>query len=849
VNRPSSSARRIWLSLLAAVILQFGFHNPALGQPAFSKPGYGTIYYGGANMPARRILKFDGTGVTCADDPVLLMSVCTITGTGGGTIDGSGAAGEVTVWADADTLTSESAFSYKSHEGMKFLNFVDEAGRQLQIGVTGNSGVCNGDCDDPGLLCAIHANCTGCSNGCTQIWDKTKPSIFSGNSWSLGLATGNASGTMYFQSYDNMTFYNADATVKRLELHSTGGVPDYATIYGDTYVDDLTGTGTRCVNVSDTGLLGAAACGTVDGSGTAGEVTFWSDTDTVTSDSGFCYDPTENQFFVNRSCVDPGVGGDASGIVVDRNVWVIGDGADSNYYFMAYGADPQWLGYRAQGREATPTIVTDGNRLIHIRGTGYDGAPTNGYWAIGGYMDIVADGNWVADTSSPAKWMLYLTPSGSQTPIKVGEWKPGEFRILSAGTTPSLYLEGSGGDGAISYDSSGTPEFRPNRAWRMVEDLPLHIGGAAGYWSLKYDEAVDDQLLLSTTKTGTASITDPMYEILVGATPTADQQVFGIAKGTQDSNTPLFTVDEDGDVEFAGSLTATDLECAGCVDGDDVHSSIAGAGLQWVAGSPDTLATESTESEFLHPDVIGDALVCGAGTAGQVQLRVGKPMEYCDNSATPAIKYAAYGNSSGDATTVSCASCVALGTETAGDYVDSATADQGLVAAGTEKLNLGLKVCSSGQVLKRTADSKWDCAADATGGGGTGILSASTCMKLSGVNNVYVASGTCADSSESLVLTQVENAITLSDLRCRGSVDPGAGKSVSITGRYGACGSLSTSGTFTCSLTGGSGVPPSCTAGAATMAVGDEECWSLLLQPGGAFTSKMAVNCTLAATG
>jgi len=46
-----------------------------------------------------------------------------------------------------------------------------------------------------------------------------------------------------------------------------------------------------------------------------------------------------------------------------------------------------------------------------------------------------------------------------------------------------------------------------------------------------------------------------MFEILVGTTPTANQQVFGIAKGTQATNTPLFTVDEDGDGDFAGGLT------------------------------------------------------------------------------------------------------------------------------------------------------------------------------------------------------------------------------------------------------------------------------------------------------
>lgn len=131
--------------------------------------------------------------------------------------------------------------------------------------------------------------------------------------------------------------------------------------------------------------------------------------------------------------------------------------------------------------------------------------------------------------------------------------------------------------------------------------------------------------------------------------------------------------------------------------------------------------------------------------------------------------------------------------------------------------------------------------------GGSGLVSASTCMNLSGVNTVYMGNATCIDSAESRIVQQVKSSTTLSNLQCRASADPGIGKSVSVTGRFGTCGSLSPSGTFTCSLTGGFGVPV-CTAGAATMVVGDDQCWSLILQPGGVFTTKVAVNCTMEGT-
>ena len=59
-----------------------------------------------------------------------------------------------------------------------------------------------------------------------------------------------------------------------------------------------------------------------------------------------------------------------------------------------------------------------------------------------------------------------------------------------------------------------------------------------------------------------------------------------------------------------------------------------------------TLTTDSTEADFLA----SGALTCGASTQGKAQVHT-TPLQYCDNAGTPTLRYAAYGSSTGVATT------------------------------------------------------------------------------------------------------------------------------------------------------------------------------------------------------
>lgn len=149
---------------------------------------------------------------------------------------------------------------------------------------------------------------------------------------------------------------------------------------------------------------------------------------------------------------------------------------------------------------------------------------------------------------------LYAKDDGGGTTVLYFEDSAGTVTSCIAGAgTPA------GSDTQMQYNNNGAFGAISGFVWDdtyvRVNDDQRFAFGTDPNWTIEYDEAVDDQLLFLTANTTCTATTDPMFEIIVGASPTADQQVFGVAKGTQSSNTALFTVDEDGDGVFAGSLT------------------------------------------------------------------------------------------------------------------------------------------------------------------------------------------------------------------------------------------------------------------------------------------------------
>lgn len=128
--------------------------------------------------------------------------------------------------------------------------------------------------------------------------------------------------------------------------------------------------------------------------------------------------------------------------------------------------------------------------------------------------------------------------------------------ILSTATINSVTAVDATTEDAIEATIFDADAQDVSGIWELQDDVVARYGTDAD-WSVEYDEAVDNQLLFLTANTSAVATTDPMFEILVGSAATANQEVFGVGRGTQASNTALFTVDEDGDGIFTGALNIT----------------------------------------------------------------------------------------------------------------------------------------------------------------------------------------------------------------------------------------------------------------------------------------------------
>ncbi len=160
-----------------------------------------------------------------------------------------------------------------------------------------------------------------------------------------------------------------------------------------------------------------------------------------------------------------------------------------------------------------------------------------------------------------------------------------------------------------------------------------------------------------------------------------------------------------------------------------------GAGILTTASATDTVtvATASGETDFLA----SGALTCGASTQGRAQVHT-TPLQYCDNTATPVLQYAAYGASDGDA----------LAGDSATSFFDAGTIEAARGGTGDD---------TSGTTgMPRITSGNW------TYDAGISHLAASTSADLAGVLSDEEGSGQAVFDNSPTFVTQITSPVVIS---------------------------------------------------------------------------------------
>ena len=188
-------------------------------------------------------------------------------------------------------------------------------------------------------------------------------------------------------------------------------------------------------------------------------------------------------------------------------------------------------------------------------------------------------------------------------------------------------------------------------------------------------------------------------ELPITSTTPADGHLL-LYDGVTDNQYENVAVSGDATITAAGVLTVTAISTCGggsntymdsgggCDDISTLYEAIGSNNID-----PDRLNGDSVDDNLLDFAVlaalssnadflVSGALTCGASTQGKSQVHT-TPLQYCDNAATPALQYAAYGDSSGNATGLTCTDCVGP-TDIATDGVSADELNAGGVTAELE---------------------------------------------------------------------------------------------------------------------------------------------------------------------
>jgi len=427
-----------------------------------------------------------------------------------------------------------------------------------------------------------------------------------------------------------------DSTDSLLKSRENGG--SLVTYFSDANKPVL-GTGT-------TGTLGVANGGTGITSGTSGGIPYYSGSTTIASSAALTANlpvfgggagsaPIVGTRSGNTTQVVTTTGSQTSGRCVEID-------ASGNHIQSAAGCGSGTGGTAGSPlfvQTATATAITSTTETTLIgTGVGSKTIPVNWFTANGTVMDVRTSGKYSTGAvpgtlqlklkfgSTVVAQTVAFTPLVSVTDGVYSAWIRLVARTVGASGTILVT------DGLFTTGSTLTPG-------EIIFANPTL--GTAVTIDTTATQAVD---LTATWGTGaTNSITGMTFE-MVGP-GSAVSSVFGQTGAVPDLS---------GDVTTSGSsvttIAANAVALATDTTGNYVAAITGGSGITSSGGGSEnatvTVTTDSTEQGFLA----SGALTCGASTNGKMQVHT-TPLQYCDNAGTPALQYAAYGDSSGNALT------------------------------------------------------------------------------------------------------------------------------------------------------------------------------------------------------
>lgn len=306
---------------------------------------------------------------------------------------------------------------------------------------------------------------------------------------------------------------------------------------------------------------------------------------------------------------------------------------------------------------------------------------------------------WKAGTSPPGT--CSVAQSFFDTDATAGQ------NIYACTSTNIWTLEGGAGGGGNSFATLDAPSGTDPVADSATDTLlltataPITVTGDSAADSLTF--AVADA---SVSVKGVLQLGGDLGGTATSQTIQADS----VALGTDTTGGYAGSTTEGGTATTATALVANGSNCsagsaAAGVDAAGVAEGCAafvptsrtltgGAGIAVIGdlSADRTIATDSTEADF----IANGTLTCGAGTRGKIQVNSTTPMQYCDGSTPPTLRYIPHGNSVGTALTASAlaangincsAGTYPLGVDASGAS-ETCTADDDIPEAGDLQLAL-----------------------------------------------------------------------------------------------------------------------------------------------------------------